>query len=183
MRLLLTVATILCSTTLFAATAPASAAGSLACVQQYVRQNTPQGKASLNKLIFHVYDARFWTDSPDGKWSMDYPHALHLTYFVDIDAEDFLDRTLEELQHNPEVSEAMLGKYKAMLARLYPDVKDGDSITAAYSPAQGMQLCLNGKHLGNMTDNALIEPFFGIWLGKHSSEPKLRDGLLGVRAQ
>jgi hypothetical protein len=147
-----------------------------ACIAKALKARKPYGTATLNKLFFHVYDAEFWTD---GKGLQDSkPYALHLTYQVSIEKQDFLDRTMKELKRQPEVSKKMLEEFRTQLKGIYPDVKDGDSITALHVPKGGVQFCFNGKPIGQLKNEALVKPFFGIWLGKNTSEPKVRDQLL-----
>jgi Chalcone isomerase-like len=164
-----------------AATLPACA------VSQNISAQQPYGTASLHKLFFHVYDATLWVDDAQKKqfnWQDANAHfALNLTYHVDIDAEDFLERTLEELDRQPDVTAAMKAEFKKQLTPLYPDVLDGDSITAVRDSKEGLILCHQGKVRGAITDAAMVRAFFAIWLGEHSSEPELRDTLLGYSSQ
>jgi hypothetical protein len=148
------------------------------CAAQVIRAAKPYGTASLHKLFFHVYDAQFWTDDVKG-WNMATPHALHLTYDVEIEKADLVERTLEELDRNPAVTPAMRGAYAKELPSLYAEIKKGDTITAVSIPRKGIIFCHNGQVRGVLKDVALAKPFMGIWLGSTSSEPELRDGLLG----
>lgn len=149
------------------------------CTDKVFNANEPYGKASLHKLLFHVYDAEFWTDDPNG-WSMKTPHALYLKYDVSIDKQDLVKRTLEELQRNKAVTSQMLEQYQEKLPSLFRDVRSGQTITALYQPGNGITFCHNAFNTG-VLDNKLAEPFMGIWLGKSSSEPDLRDALLGKK--
>ena len=145
-------------------------------INDHIKAINPAGKASLHKFLFHVYDAEFWSDTPG--WSMDTPYALDLKYFVSIDKDDFLSRTIKELRRNPEVTDAMLEEYERKLGYIYPDVEKGDTITALYVPNEGLVFSHNNNTLGWIRDVKLVKPFMGIWLGKHTSEPSLRDALL-----
>jgi hypothetical protein len=138
----------------------------------------PLGVATLNKLLWHVYDGEFWSDAKG--WKMDSPHALHLKYFADIESEDFVERSLEELQRNPKVDEKMLARFKSELPPLMPSVVEGDSITAAYSPKTGLVFCHNGKQTGVISDAKMAEAFLGIWLGANTTEPEMRKKLLNL---
>ncbi len=146
------------------------------CIASVVKSSKPQGTATLNKLLFHVYDVEFWSDSP--KWNMNSPHALHLTYFVDIDGEDFVERSLEELQHNKNVDAVMLEDFKRILPPLLPNVVEGDNISAVYRPNMGLFFCHNGKSTGVLRNAEMEQAFMGIWLGESTSEPDIRKKLL-----
>ena len=143
-----------------------------------INSEKPLGTATLNKLFWHVYDAEFWSDVKG--WSMDSPHALHLKYFADIESEDFVERSLEELQRNPKVNEKMLARFKSELPPLMPNVVEGDSITAAYSPEKGLVFCHNGKQTGVMSDTNMAEAFLGIWLSANTTELEMRKKLLNL---
>lgn len=156
-----------------------------ACAASHpISASKPYGSAALNKLFFHVYDAELWVDDAHrANFNPSDPqarYALHLTYHVDIDAADFLERTLEELERQPNVTPAMKKAFHEQLTLIYPDVSDGQSITAVHDPDKGMILCHQGVVRGGIKDAGMIRAFFAIWLGEHSSEPALRDRLLGV---
>ena len=155
-----------------------SAHAEVPCTGNVIHAAHPYGKAALHKLLFHVYDAEFWTDDPHG-WNMSTPHALYLVYHVSIEKADLVERTIEELHRNKAVTAAMIATYKKKLPLLFTDVQRGESITALYQPNTGVTFCHDGKVTGVLEDPALAEPFMGIWLGKDTSEPDLRDALLG----
>jgi hypothetical protein len=153
-----------------------------ACLKNTMESQQPYGTGALHRLWFHVYDAEFWSDGEG--WDASAPYALHLTYFVEIEAKDFLDSTIEQLERQPEMTGALLQRYREVLAGIYPDVEKQDSITALYQPdADAIQFCHNGQPVGRITDSELIRPFFAIWLGKHTSEPALRRKLLQQRGE
>ncbi len=163
---------------LFFMLAPITVSAAPVCVKDTIQASRPYGQASLHKFFFHVYDAAYWTDGKG--WDMNTSHALHLTYHVDIDADGFLERTIEELERNKDVTQAMLKQYQVMLKPIYPDVRDGDTITATYAPNSGLTFCHNDTIVGSVKGVTYIEPFMGIWLGKYSSEPSMRDTLLNI---
>jgi Chalcone isomerase-like len=152
-----------------------SALAKPACVAD-IKASKPYGKAEMNKLFFHVYDAEFWSDA--NGWSMKEPNALHLTYHVDIDSDDFVERSLEELDRNPNVSKSELSEFAKILPKLMPNVVEGDSITAAYLPENGLQFCHNNKPTGAIKDVKMATDFLKIWLGENTSEPDMRKKLL-----
>jgi hypothetical protein len=139
----------------------------------------PYGKAELYKLFFHVYDAEFWSDA--GRFDIKQPNALHLTYHVDIDSEDFVERSLDELKRNPSVTKQELNNFAKTLPKLMPNVVEGDSITAAFTVENGLQFCHNNKPLGAIKDVKMAEDFLKIWLGETTSEPTMRKKLLRLK--
>ena len=140
-----------------------------------IQAPTPQGAAQLHKLFIHVYDASFWSDS--GGWRKA-PYALSITYAMDFSAEELAERTLSEMQHVSTAPEATLRGYTARLAKLWPNIKDGDRITALARADGSTLFFYNGKQLGAISDAQFAPAFFGIWLSPKSSEPAMRKQLL-----
>lgn len=171
--LLATVAISLVSFSALAAEKPAEIAST-------IKAESPMGEAGLDKLVFHVYDASLWTDA--STWSMRQPFALSLKYGMRFDSDDFVDRTLEEMEKSSSASEAQREAYKPLLGKVFPAVKKGDHITALYTPGKGTSFFHNGKPTGSISNAAqpqFAEHFFAIWLSPKSSEPDLRNKLLG----
>ena len=65
------------------------------------------------------------------------------------------------------------------MTQLFPDVRQGDRLTAVNRPGLGMQLFANGQLRGAIDEPAFAQRFFGIWLARQTSEPALRTALLG----
>ena len=63
----------------------------------------------------------------------------------------------------------------------FPDVKDGDRLTGRYEPGSGAQFFFNGQPRQRIDDAQFARLFFGIWLSPQTSEPALREQLLGSR--
>lgn len=149
-----------------------------ACLRETITAEQPYGTASLYKLIFHVYDAEFWTNGEG--WDQRSAYGLHLEYGVDLTVEELLDSTREQLQRQPGVSKELRGNIVGQLRDIYPRVEEGDTITALYEPESGITFCHNGRKTGTITNPEMVRPFFAIWLGKHTSEPEMREELLGA---
>lgn len=135
----------------------------------------PQGAAQMRKLFLHVYDASFWSDS--GDWQKA-PYALTITYAMDFTAQELADRTLSEMQHVSDLPDATLRGYADRLAKLWPNITNGDRITALARADGSTVFFHNGTQLGAMSDAAFTPAFFGIWLSPKSSEPTMRKQLL-----
>lgn len=148
-------------------------------IGDHIQATEPLGRGELHKLVFHVYSASFWTDAET--WEQDKPYALYIKYFKDISKEGFLKRTLKELKRHPDMTDELLAEFERKLGFIYPDVVSGDSITALYTPDEGVLFCHNDNKLGWIKNPELIVPFFEIWLGEHTSEPELRKQLLGLK--
>lgn len=140
----------------------------------------PYGSGSLTWLVFTAYDATLWTDAP--QWSMSAPFALTLRYRMSFTTDELVERTIEEMvKVAPGTPKAALPAYAAALKRAFPNVKDGDRITALHTPGGTVRFFHNGVPTAEVADQTFAEPFFGIWLSPRTSEPRLRAALLRLR--
>jgi len=64
---------------------------------------------------------------------------------------------------------------------IFPDVAKGDRITGLQVPGEATRFWLNGQPIGELRDAEFTRLFFGIWLSPRSSQPRLREALLGGR--
>lgn len=144
-------------------------------INQVIEAAAPIGTARMQKFMLHVYDASFWSDT--GGWQKA-PYALTITYAMDFSAEDLAERTLREMRHVSDAPEATLYKYAAHLEKLWPDVKEGDRITALARANGSTLFFYNGKPLGAIHDRIFTAAFFGIWLSPKCTEPTMRQQLL-----
>lgn len=157
--------------------APASAAEKPPELTGIIQANAPYGEGSLSWLIFTAYDATVWTDA--ATWSMSTPFALTLRYDIAFTTQEVVDRTMGEMEKvAPNLSADDRARYRAMLTRVFPNVKAYDWITAFHRPGQPVAFFHNGKATGDSGDPAFAEPFFAIWFSQETSEPSLRAKLL-----
>jgi hypothetical protein len=71
----------------------------------------------------------------------------------------------------------------ASLQALMPDVRAGERLIGVYQPGLGLQLWHDGaslRELGTAPDALMARVFMGIWLDPSTSEPELRQRLLGL---
>ncbi|MBQ0934280.1 chalcone isomerase family protein [Ideonella paludis] len=150
-----------------------------------VRQLWPtphlQGQARLRFIGLHIYDIRLWLQEPlrGGAWAQQ-PLALEIAYARNLDGLKIAERSLTEMQRGGPIDEATSARWLAEMKRLFPNVKGGDRITGVFQPGQAAAFLHNGRPLGEVRDARFAQAFFGIWLAPHSSEPQMREQLLGA---
>jgi hypothetical protein len=159
--------------------APALAAEKPPEIASVIHASQPYGEGTYSWMMIKAYDAILWTDAET--WSMQSPFALVLHYRMHFTSKQLADRSIDEMRHIQPLSDAEAADYRAQLTRLFPDVKDGDAITALYIPHQGAQMFYNGKATGRITDDAFAQRFLNIWLSEKTSAPDLRKQLVGRR--
>ena len=139
-----------------------------------------QGRGLMRFMGLRVYEARLWVAAPalGAAWAS-VPLALEIEYARRLGGTQIAERTLAEMGRQAEIDAARREQWLANLKSLIPDVAEGDRITGVQRPGESTRLFVNGRLQGELRDPAFTRLFFGIWLSKGSSEPTLRDALLG----
>lgn len=146
-----------------------------------IPQAQKMGEGKLTWWGFHVYDSQLW--SATSGQTFDYrkdSYWLRLQYARDFDGADIAERSREEIEDQGQVKESLLDNWEKQMRDLFPNVKEGESLSALYTPGQGAQFFYNGKPLGILADPDLSTAFMGIWLDSKTSAPDLRLQLLGI---
>ncbi len=139
-----------------------------------INADSPYGSGSLRKFIFHAYDAELWTDAT--RWSYTAPFALTLTYRMNFSTDELVEKTIEEMERLHKTG----SEWKQELVRAFPNVKDGDRITALFLPKKGVRFFYNGTITHTVKEVAFAQMFFDIWLSENTSEPSVRKKLLNL---
>jgi hypothetical protein len=138
------------------------------------------GQGKLTYFGMHVYDARLWVQ--DGFKAAEFvrvPLALELEYARTLYGKLIAERSLDEMKRGGDVTEAKASEWLGQMKTLFTDVNKGDRITGVQVPGVATRIFINGKLRGEVRDAEFTRLFFGIWLSPRTSEPKLRDALLG----
>ena len=133
------------------------------------------GQGEFRYWGFLIYEASLW--SPTGNYRRGEPFALRLRYERDIERDDIVQASIDQMQglglptlQHPE--------WRLRLAQVIPSVRSGDTLTGVYLPGEGATFFHNGESTGTI-DDALAKAFFSIWLDPATSEPDLRQALVG----
>ncbi len=135
------------------------------------------GEARLKVLFWNIYDAQLY--APEGRWTEDASFALSLTYLRDLYGEKIAERSIQEMRKQGLNDEPTLKRWYEMLANIIPDVSDQNEIVGFADAESNTRFYLDGKLIGEIREPEFTRAFFNIWLGENTSEPKLRDQLLG----
>jgi len=141
-----------------------------------------QGSGRMRFLGLHIYDARLWVGAQPvtGEWSA-LPFALELQYARSLKGEQIAERSLKEMQRQGEIPEIAAERWLGNMKQLFPDVNAGDRITGLNVPGGGARFFVNGSFRGEPREADFARLFFGIWLSPRTSEPALRESLLGLK--
>lgn len=140
-----------------------------------------RGAGTLRFMGLHVYDAQLWSPEAVSGDGSDQPLALTLVYARRLAGEQIAARSIKEMNRIGPVSEAQAGRWQQALTALFPDVGPGDRLTGIHLPGRAARFHYNGQFRGEVADAEFARLFFGIWLSPRTSEPRLREQLLGAR--
>jgi len=138
------------------------------------------GKASFSFMLWDIYNSKLATST--GKYPLtDEKGTLVYTinYQRDISSQDLVERTVEQWEHL-KVGKNTYKPYVAPLSEMWPDIKKGDSL-ALVSNESGSGFYHNDTFVGSIQNTEFSSLFLSIWLSQKTSEPDLREQLLGVK--
>lgn len=147
-------------------------------VEKYIQGAQKTGEARLKYLMWNVYDATLYT--PNAEYNNTEPFALKLDYLMGLQGKDIADRSIEEIEKQGFNDQDKLNKWAALLDEIFPDVNKGVSITGVRDNKGHTIFYKNNERIGYIDDPEFTKCFFDIWLGDKTSEPVLRQQLLGL---
>ncbi len=136
------------------------------------------GGGLLRVYGFQVYHVYLWTPA-GASFDRSKPYALDLNYLRTFSAKQLAERSIDEMRGQGIGSEATYPKWLIEMQRVFADVKEGDRLTGVVTPSKTSKFFHNGTYRGEITDAAFADAFFGIWLNEKSSQPRVRNLLLG----
>lgn len=140
-----------------------------------------QGRARFRWLGLHVYDVQLWVTEPvpvDG-WA-DHAFALELVYARALAGRAIAERSLVEMRRQREIDRQRATAWLDAMVRAFPDVAAGDRLCGLHDPGTAARFFHNGQPTADVPDPMFAESFFGIWLSARTSQPALRQALLGA---
>jgi Chalcone isomerase-like len=140
-----------------------------------------QGEARLRMLGLQIYHSRLWVVPGFEAERYDaWPLALDLTYARTLKGSAIAERSLEEMRRAGPITPADGQRWLSFMTEVFPDVKAGDRLTGQWNPSRSASsFFFNGTALKTLVDVNFGARFFGIWLAEHTSQPAMRQALLG----
>ena len=136
------------------------------------------GGGQLRVFGFQVYNVYLWTPA-GAAFDRNKPYALDLQYLRTFSAKQLAERSIDEMRGQGIGSDTAYPKWLAEMERVFADVKDGDRLTGVVTATKISKFFYNGAYRGEVIDPAFADAFFGIWLNEKSSQPRVRNLLLG----
>lgn len=156
----------------------ASPLGLFQIAERYIPEAKAVGEARLKIMFWKIYDAKLVASK--GQWDADSPFALSLTYLRDFDGEDIASRSVDEMRDIGYEDEVELAKWYEQMRSVFPNVKEGENITGVLDEKKHTHFYYQGRLIGSIDDISFGQSFFDIWLHKNTSEPEMRQQLLGM---
>ena len=149
--------------------------------QQTINDAVPNvqlvGEGKMTYYFWDVYDARLF--APKGQWNNEPPYALALTYLRDFDGKDIAERSIKEMKKQGFNDSEKLREWEETMKSVFPNVEEGETLTGVFT-ADGKTLFIHDDELiGTVEEKGFGTQFFAIWLSEKTSEPKLREKLVG----
>lgn len=137
-----------------------------------------RGEAVMRFFGLKVYDVRLWT--PMKPFTHSEPFAVELVYDMALKGKDIADRSVKEMRAQGCSDEAKLRRWGDEMARIFPDIQQGDTLIGVSIPGKEARFYNREKLIASVPDPDFAKAFFDIWLSEKSSEPRLRQKLLGA---
>jgi hypothetical protein len=139
-----------------------------------------QGSGRLSFLGLHIYDARLWIDDAFDAERFDrHTLAIELQYARTLYGRLIAERSLDEMKRSGAIADEKAQRWLELMKQTFPDVNKGDRITGVQRPQEAARFFFNSTLRGELRDADFTRRFFGIWLAPQTSEPRLRELLLG----
>ena len=144
-----------------------------------------RGNATMRFVGLKVYDVTLYSKGGAALAAKPYeaaaqPFALELIYNMNFKGAEISDRSVQEMRKQGYSNDAQLQKWQAQMTQVFPDIKPGDALIGVAIPGKEARFYNRTKLIGTIADAEFVAAFFDIWLSQKSSEPKLRNKLIGA---
>ena len=146
-------------------------------ISSYITNGQKVGEGRFSVLFWEVYDVKLF--GPNGEWVTNKPFALSIQYLRHIEGKDLAARSVEEMRKQGLKDEKILTGWYNTLKNIFPDVENGSVLTAVFVPGQHTKFFSNDQEIGIVEGDEFLNWFSGIWLSEKTSEPELRQQLIG----
>jgi len=149
----------------------------LPLAQNHLTSPKTVGSGRMEYLFWDIYDATLLTHS--GSYIAEQPFALKLDYLREFEGKDIAKRSIKEMQRQGKLDAKTEERWLSLMKNIFPDVKKGTFILGVVDEQRHSHFYSQSGWLGSIEEPQFTQRFFDIWLGKATSEPELRQQLLG----
>ena len=135
------------------------------------------GEGTLKVFFMEIYDLRLIADSPTFSWQNKF--KLDFIYTRDLKKESVIKSSIRELRRQSSVSERDIGSWQVYLEQSIKPAQVGTHATVIWNPEGRITFYYENNDPTTIEDEDFARAFLNIWLGEETSQPKLRNQLLG----
>ncbi len=141
------------------------------------------GAGIRKKAIFKVYVAGLYVETPSKDSatliSSSQAKSMHLWMLRDVEGPKISGAIAEGFELNSKSALPQLKSRLDQLAKLIPDVKDGEQIALTWIPDKGTVVTVRGTDVGTIEGRDFADALFAVWLGPKPVQDDLKKALSG----
>lgn len=143
------------------------------------------GSGLRTKYFFKLYVAALYlpkkTDNAQAIIDQNETSAVRLKLLSNKVTRDKFVETVREGFATSTEGKATPAEIDQLMKLFNTEFKEGDDILLAYKPESGVEVYMNGKHLGGVKGLEFKKALWGIWLGKKPADSSVKSGMLGLK--
>jgi hypothetical protein len=141
------------------------------------------GAGVRKKAIFKVYAAGLYVETPSKDAavliSSSQAKSMHLWLLRDVEGPKISGAIAEGFELNSKSALPQLKPRLDQLAKLIPDLKDGEQIALTWIPDKGTVVNVRGTDVGTIEGRDFADALFAVWLGPKPVQDDLKKALSG----
>ena len=141
------------------------------------------GAGIRKKAIFKVYVAALYVETPSkdaaSLVSSSQVKSMRLHMLRNVEGAKVSGAIIEGFENNSKSALPQLKPRLDQLAKMIPDVKEGDEIALTWVPDKGTQVSVRGTNAGTIEGRDFADALFAVWLGPNPVQEDLKVSLLG----
>jgi hypothetical protein len=141
------------------------------------------GAGIRKKAIFKVYVAGLYVETPSkdasALLSSGGAKSMHLWMLRDIKGANVSGAIADGFQLNSKAALPQLQPRLDQLAKMIPDLQEGDQMSLSWVPDKGTVVNVRGTDVGTIEGRDFADALFAVWLGPSPVQDDLKAALLG----
>ena len=142
------------------------------------------GAGIRKKAIFKVYVAALYVETPSkdaaSLISSSQIKSMRLYMLRNVEGPKISGAIVEGFENNSKAAMPELKSRLDQLAKLIPDVKEGETIDLTWVPDKGTQVAVRGTTAGTIEGRDFADALFAVWLGPNPVQEDLKLALTGA---
>jgi len=141
------------------------------------------GAGIRKKAIFKVYVAALYVETPSkdaaSLVASSQVKSMRLHMLRNVEGPKISGAIVEGFENNSKEALPKLQARLDQLAKMIPDVKEGDEIDLTWVPDKGTQVAVRGTATGTIEGRDFADALFAVWLGPNPVQADLKQALAG----